>query len=134
MYQAERDKVADKQWNAQFEEGKRQFNVTHNNKRSSGGGGGGNKKKQEVFPQGQIGPDPYEGRYGRSDYDSWLARMNGEGEYDPNYWKNILKLDEQKEKAILPPTAPPPPKAPVNKNPDKNLGYRKVNDKINRAI
>ena len=135
MYQAERDKVADQQWNAQFEEGKRQFNVTHAKKSSGGGGssGGNNKKKEPVF-QGQPGPDPYEGRYG-SDYDSWLAGMNGGGENDPNYRKNLMKVglggtpivpDAKKSTAQS--------ATPVNKNPDKNLGYRKVNDKINRAI
>ena len=48
MYQAERDKVADQQWQAQFDESVRQFNETH--KKSSGGGGGGKKKTSTTNP------------------------------------------------------------------------------------
>lgn len=43
MYQANRDTVADRQWQAQFDESVRQFNETH--KKSSGGGGGRSTKK-----------------------------------------------------------------------------------------
>lgn len=42
IYQAERDKVADEQWQKQFDESVRQFDETH---KKSPGGGGGSKKK-----------------------------------------------------------------------------------------
>ena len=43
IYQAERDKVADEQWQKKFDESVRQFNTTHS--KSSGGGGSSSKKK-----------------------------------------------------------------------------------------
>lgn len=157
MYQAERDKVADKQWQAQFDESVRQFNVQQAKKSSGGGGSSGwnNKKKKEPVPQGQPGPDPYEGRYG-SDYDSWLAGMNGEGEYDPNYRKNLIKEGIEKDMASVKALeesekmkaqnaakkSTAQPKAPTTNNTNTNtnsgLTYHQSkrinNDKINRAI
>lgn len=152
MYQAERDKVADKQWQAQFDESVRQFNVQQAKKSSGGGGGSGwnNKKKKEPVLQGQVGPDPYEGRYG-SDYDSWLARMNGD---DKNYWSNIMKEAMEKDRAMTKELKEPEkqkaqnaakkstaqPKAPTTNNTNTGLTYNqnnkqsKLNDKINRAI
>lgn len=152
MYQAERDKVADKQWQAQFDESVRQFNVQQAKKSSGGGGGSGgnNKKKKGPVLQGQVGPDPYEGRYG-SDYDSWLARMNGD---DKNYWSNIMKEAMEKDRAMTKELKEPEkqkaqnaakkstaqPKAPTTNNTNTGLTYNqnnkqsKLNDKINRAI
>ncbi len=40
-YQQERDQIADQQWQAQFDESKRQFDLQYAQSRSSGGGGGG---------------------------------------------------------------------------------------------
>lgn len=133
LYQAERDKVADDQWNAQFEEGKRQFNVTHA-KKSSGGGGGGSRKKANALQGQQVTANG-----DKSGYDAWLAGMNGggdSGKTDTTPQQNPGRggFVNAPITILSPNKSAGQPAAPVNKNSDKNLGYRKVNDKINRAI
>jgi len=154
MYQAGRDKVADQQWNAQFEEGKRQFNVTQKNKRSSGGGGGssggggGSSNKGNALQAQEATANG-----GKSDYDAWLARMNGDGSK-----KNATNSKKDNNNPVnyprggfvalpfTPLTNPnksaTQPKAPTTNNTNTNtnsgLTYHQSkrinNGKINRAI
>lgn len=138
MYQAERDKVADQQWQTQFDESVRQFNVQQA-KKSSGGGGGGRSSKKASALQGQQ----VTANGDKSGYDAWLAGMNGDGSKNATDSKNDNNNPVNYQRGgfvnapitiLTPNKSAGQPAAPVNKNPDKNLGYRKVNDKINRAI
>lgn len=45
LYQIERDQVADQQWQTQFDESVRQFNILHPQVTGGGGGGGGSVKR-----------------------------------------------------------------------------------------
>ena len=51
-YQKERDEIEDDRWEKEFEEAKRQFQLSLDNKSSSGGGGGSRYTKEPEEPEG----------------------------------------------------------------------------------